>query len=217
MTGGVGAKRYGDGMAGQAAERTAEHTPEQTEGQTVERIPEQRVLAVPDQRFIRDELQRLVLADLLGPLGGPDEEFREDPLDRYIVGRLAPNGVAVEPETQDERPEAAAPDLLEGEPEPNAPNVPSLTPSALGFTACVDGAVSALAVTAAWAQYERVESQREEFAGRRVWQRQPRGGTVHVPLVEGTLPARPVDPEQPQVVVRGRARRRGDQIGRAHV
>ncbi|WP_460806765.1 hypothetical protein [Micromonospora zhanjiangensis] len=40
------------------------------------------VLVVPDERVIRDELQRLVLADLLGPLGGPDEEIanREDPL-----------------------------------------------------------------------------------------------------------------------------------------
>ena len=43
------------------------------------------VLAVPAPEAIRDELQRLVLADLLGPLGGPEEEFLgEDPLDRYI-------------------------------------------------------------------------------------------------------------------------------------
>ena len=62
---------------------------------TVTPVTGQGVLAVPDERFIRDELQRLVLADLHGPLGGPEEEFptEENPLDRYILGRLAPNGV----------------------------------------------------------------------------------------------------------------------------
>jgi hypothetical protein len=39
-------------------------------------------------------LQRLVLADLYGPLGGETEEFgTESPTDRYLVGRLAPDGV----------------------------------------------------------------------------------------------------------------------------
>src|SRR5438046_2582100 len=133
------------------------------------------VLTVPDERVIRDELQRLVLADLLGPLGGPEEEFptREDPLDRYVVGRLAPNGVSVDPDTQDELSEAAAPDILEGDAEPSAPNVPSLTPSALGFTACVGADVTALRITGKWARYERVTSQHEEHAGKRVWRRQP--------------------------------------------
>jgi len=127
----------------------------------------QGVLAVPDGRVIRDELQRLVLADLLGPLGGPEEEFptREDPLDRYILGRLAPNGVSVDPDTQDELSDAAAPDTMEGDAEPSPPNVPSLAPSALGFTACVAGDVPALRVTGNWARYERITSEREEFAG----------------------------------------------------
>jgi hypothetical protein len=118
------------------------------------------VLAVPDERVIRDELQRLVLADLLGPLGGPEEEFptREDPLDRYILGRLAPSGVSVEPDTQDELSDTGTPDLEEGDPEPGAPNAPSLAPSAIGFTACVAAGVETLLVTAAWAHYQRVES-----------------------------------------------------------
>lgn len=46
-------------------------------------VTDQTVLTVPDVRVVRDELQRLVLVDLLGPLGGEREEFgREDPLDR---------------------------------------------------------------------------------------------------------------------------------------
>jgi hypothetical protein len=147
------------------------------------------VLAVPNERVIRDELQRMVLADLHGPLGGPDEEFRhDDPVDRYILGRLAPNGVAVSPDTQDELPDAAAPDILEGESEPSAPAVPSLAPSALGFTACVDGAATALRFSGARARYERAASEREEHDGRRVWRRQPQGDTITVPLT-GTAAA----------------------------
>jgi hypothetical protein len=167
------------------------------------------VLAVPDEQVIRDELQRLVLADLLGPLGGPEEEFpgREDPLDRYILGRLAPSGVSVEPDTQDELADTGAPDLEEGDPEPGAPNAPSLAPSAIGFTACAAADVDTLRVTAAWAHYQRVESEREEHLGRRVWRRQQRGGTVTITVAEGHLAESVIDPEQPQVVVRGRARR----------
>ncbi|MEH1014216.1 DISARM system helicase DrmA [Micromonospora sp. CPCC 206060] len=166
------------------------------------------VLAVPDERVIRDKLHRLVLADLLGPLGDPDEEFptREDPLERYVLGRLAPNGVSVDPATQDELGDAAAPDIVEGSAEPSAPNVPSLAPSALGFTACVDGEVTALRVTASWGRYVRTTSRQEERAGRQVWQRQQRGGEKLVPLRDGPLPVLALDPAQPEVVVRGRAR-----------
>ncbi|XTZ17892.1 DISARM system helicase DrmA [Micromonospora echinospora] len=169
----------------------------------------QGVLAVPDTRIIRDELQRMVLADLLGPLGGPEEEFptREDPIDRYVLGRLAPSGDVVDPSTQDALADAAVPDPVEGDAEPSAPSAPSLNPSALGFTATVDGAMTALRVTAAWARYERVESRREEHAGKRVWRRCPRSGTVTVPLREGLLRAEPVDKGEPKVVVRGRVRR----------
>jgi hypothetical protein len=171
------------------------------------------VLAVPDGRVIRDELQRLVLADLLGPLGGPDEEFPsgEDPLDRYILGRLAPSGATVAPETQDARTEAGEPDPLEGETEPSAPNVPSLAPSALGFTACVAGDVTALTVTARWGRYERTTSTDEAHLGRRVWRRHRQGGSRTITLVEGTIDAAPVDRTQPAVVVRGRVRRLGGQ------
>ena len=68
------------------------------------------VLEVPTQAVIRDELHRLVLADLHGPLGGETEEFaNERPTDRYIVGRLAPDGTVIEPDTQDETADAAVP------------------------------------------------------------------------------------------------------------
>jgi hypothetical protein len=42
------------------------------------------------------------------------------------------------------------------------PNVPSLNPSALGFTAHVDGQAAELRATAKWARYEQAPSEREE-------------------------------------------------------
>jgi hypothetical protein len=38
-------------------------------------VSEQAVLQAPSEQEIRDKLQRLVLADLRGPLGRDDEEF----------------------------------------------------------------------------------------------------------------------------------------------
>lgn len=53
---------------------------------------------------IRDELTEMVVKDLLGPAGGPNEELdqREDRVTgRYLVGMLAPKSTTVEAEEQD--------------------------------------------------------------------------------------------------------------------
>ncbi len=53
----------------------------------------------PSARQVREELERLVLGDLLGPKGGVrDEELTEAPRDWYLIGMLAPRrtGVAAE-------------------------------------------------------------------------------------------------------------------------
>ena len=43
----------------------------------------------PSPSAIRDELERLVLLDLLGPAGGPEEEVEDSSVrDRYLVGAL---------------------------------------------------------------------------------------------------------------------------------
>ena len=175
---------------------------------TVRRVIEQAVLDVPREREIRDELQRLVLADLHGPLGGDDEEFTgENPIDRYPLGRLAPRGEVLEPDDQDELAAADAGAAGEADPEPSAPSVPSLNPSAVGFTAHVDGQAAELRVTATWARYEFTPSEREETLGKRMWRRAQQGGTVRLRLAEGLLTPQPPDPDQPDVVVRGRARK----------
>src|SRR5438128_928721 len=48
-------------------------------------------LQIPPPSAVRDELEKLVLADLHGPAGGPDEELDEASVsERYLVGMLAP-------------------------------------------------------------------------------------------------------------------------------
>ncbi len=54
-------------------------------------MAETSVLAVLIPATLRAELERLVLLELLGPAGGPDEEINEASVqDRYLVGMLAP-------------------------------------------------------------------------------------------------------------------------------
>ncbi|MFE6609495.1 DISARM system helicase DrmA [Amycolatopsis sp. NPDC057786] len=172
-------------------------------------MTEQPVLGVPSAKEIRDELQQLVLNDLLGPLDGPEEELSggESPIDRYLLGRLAPKDVAIEPEQQDDFSRVDAGDAVEPDPQPTAPNVVSLTPSALGFTAHVDGKATKLLVTAKWGRYERGTSEREETAGKQVWRREQMEGSVVVPLTPGLIPRLSPSSDQPDVVVRGRVRR----------
>ena len=165
------------------------------------------VLVVPTAAVIRDELHQLVLADLLGPLGGEFEEFgNERPTDRYILGRLAPEGTVIEPDTQDETADTDNADLGEEQPEPSAPNIVSLAPSALGCTVYVTGDTSKLHVRAEWAWYRRTVPETEsEFS--LVWQRVPVHGSATVALSEGELRPVQVHAEHQQILLRGRARR----------
>ncbi|MFP8885769.1 DISARM system helicase DrmA [Streptomyces mangrovi] len=177
------------------------------------------VLAAPTPQRIRDELAELVVTDLLGPIGGETEELPGNPADHYIIGRLAPGGAVsggevtpsgqlIEPDELDGNPVAAIPDTEEGDHDPDAPNVPSLQPSALGMTFRVDGSVDELRVHCSWARYEPGPSHDPEQTGR-VWHRRPFSGPVTVRLrEEGPVEAGPVlRGEFPRVVVRGRARR----------
>jgi hypothetical protein len=47
------------------------------------------VLAAPSPGAVRDELAELVVRDLLGPVGGDEEEVADSPTDWYVLGRLA--------------------------------------------------------------------------------------------------------------------------------
>ena len=57
----------------------------------------------PTQVQIRQELQRLVLNDLLGPAGGKEEIIDELYVrDRYILGLLAPRGQSALPDDDED-------------------------------------------------------------------------------------------------------------------
>src|SRR5690348_2106917 len=41
-------------------------------------------------RELRGEVEQLMRDDLIGPVGGPEEELLEPPVDTYLLGMLAP-------------------------------------------------------------------------------------------------------------------------------
>ena len=49
---------------------------------------------IPSQHQLRAELEKMVIADLLGPAAGDQEEITERSVrERYVIGVLAPNRV----------------------------------------------------------------------------------------------------------------------------
>ncbi|RCV58157.1 DISARM system helicase DrmA [Marinitenerispora sediminis] len=184
---------------------------------------EGRVLQPPSERAVRAELEELVIADLYGPIGGDEhEEFSgERPTDRYILGRLAPNGAVVRPDDQDSYAESGVDHLsnpgVDPDPadtEPEAPAVPSLSCSAHGFTAYVAKGTERLRVRASWARY--VEAKPDDGSGRaRVRRREPRSGETVIELREGEIRPRYLDPDpdiRKHVAVRGRVRALDDHL-----
>ena len=174
------------------------------------------VLAPPSPAALRAELERLVILDLLGPAGGPEEEIAEGGVrDRYLVGMLAPRQQQVAPEEQDDLDPAGedAPD--DGPIDRGATQAPTMFPSSFGLTFTVDGAAQLLQVTASWGRYHRVKSEtlttEKTGAPATVWKREPMGGQPHpIRLRAGPVAAFPADPAQPEVVVRGIVRRSTD-------
>jgi Helicase conserved C-terminal domain len=164
----------------------------------------------PTDREVRDELERLVLGDLLGPKGSvQDEELTESPRDWYLLGMLAPRRTGVPAEELD--PLAHAGDLPgdDAQPEPAAPPVRTLFPSSIGLTCSIDGAASEVRLTGRWGRYRRERGSAEDKEGSPglVWRRYPAGGSALLRLGEGEFGPIPLDPEQPQVIARGRVRR----------
>ncbi len=173
----------------------------------------QTILQPLSPSVLRDELERLVLLDLLGPAGGPEEELEDGSVrDRYLVGALAPSEQQTIPEEMDE---LAIPDDGAGEDsasDEGALQIASLYPSSLGFSFCVDDAATSLSVTAAWGYYRREHSETlktPKGAPKMVWKRRQMGAETKLfPLKDGPIPPWSPEPlEQPDVVVKGLMRR----------
>ena len=155
-------------------------------------------------RELRDEIEELIRDDLIGPIGGPEEELDDAPVDRYVLGLLAPrfsfsptgsNGSAGSGQDDDEDPiavDALPEDGLadggvtadsgeEGTAEERPPAVDQLVPSSFGMTFALDGDCEELQVDASWGAYARQTSeQRLDRDGKpaRVWRRRQCGGEV---------------------------------------
>jgi hypothetical protein len=197
--------------------------------------PPKVLLAAPPPVKMREELEQLVLNDLLGPAGGPEEEVDERNItDRYLIGMLAPQRRRIGPDTPEEREEDAPPgrrrvvapeeqdDLAvagvdsaeEGTTESEAQSA-TFYPSSFGMSFCVDGEAAALRVRASWGRYRRVASATlfnpKSGNPKLIWKREPMGGVLEdVPLQVGPLEAMLPDPRQPEVIVRGLVRRLGE-------
>jgi len=172
----------------------------------------------PAPETIRQELHDAVVADLLGPAEGPEEEVVETSVRvRYLVGQLAPRDLVLEPDEQDDLPQEGTNQPDEPEPEEDRLQAESLIPSSMGLTFAVDAEVDQIVVEASWGRYERRKSEGLHLTpsggNRTVWKRIPSGGDVTIDLVPGPIQAAP-GAEAPDVVVRGaiRAGAHGDWI-----
>src|SRR4051812_15109342 len=165
---------------------------------------------------LRDELERLVHDDLVGPIGGDFEELplNEPPSERYLAGMLAPReyqSVQTVPDEELATGNPATDSIEEGKAEPPAPAVEQLMPSAFGMTFVVEGGCEKLQVLASWGAYTRGKSEvaeTPEGRPRTMWQRTPAGGQPKGVALErdGDLDLVVPDSDFPEVSIRGRVR-----------
>jgi len=188
--------------------------PQETTG--TPEISSSPILTVPSPSALRAELERIVLNDLLGPAGGPEEEVDESHVsDRYLVGMLAPRQQRIDPEEFDELAAGGDDTTEDGAADTNTPQASTLFPSSFGMTFCVTGDATTLTVTARWGRYTRERSQTlvndKTNEPRLVWKRKPMEGTSQpIPLREGQMTPWVVTPEQPEVIVQGHMRKNGN-------
>jgi hypothetical protein len=143
---------------------------------------------------LRDRLERLVIADLLGPASGPDEIVDERTVrGRYLVSMLAPRGSSGIPEEYGDADPGGA-DSEDGTADAPAPKAAAvMLPSSIGLTFAVAADATALSVTARWGRYSRVEIheeryQRKDGGYRPVWQRTQIDATSPpIPLKPGKI------------------------------
>ena len=158
---------------------------------------------------IREELQTLVLNDLLGPAGGPEEEVNELRVsERYLVGMLAPKRQPITADAYEELAISGEEANEDGQTDTSAPPAESLLPSSFGLTFAVDGQTKALKITARWGRYSRVDSEvltnPKTGNPQKVWKRTPVENTSEpLKLRPGTIRPWIVSPDQPNVFVQG--------------
>jgi len=195
------------------------------------------ILREPSPYEIREELERLVVADLLGPAGGPEEEVDEDRVrERYLVGFLAPRqslpeeGGAARPGARltdeeardvddidafDELGQAGTDSHDEGTTDQSVSRSGRMFPSSIGMTFSVAGETRALRITARWGRYVREHSETakdKEGNPLLIWKRTPvEGVSEPIRLEEGKIARWEPSEEHPNVYVKGKLRRSNDE------
>jgi hypothetical protein len=104
---------------------------------------------------LRNELTDMVVRDLLGPAGGPDEELdqREDhAYQRYLVGMLAHKASEIPGGELDELATGEGDEGEEGAPESGVPAGSTYFPSSMGLSFVVEPEIKEILVEAQWGQ-----------------------------------------------------------------
>ncbi|WP_208449846.1 DISARM system helicase DrmA [Burkholderia ambifaria] len=162
---------------------------------------------------LRDELTDMVIRDLLGPAGGPDEElnqYEDHAYQRYLVGMLAPKGSEIAGGELDELATGDGDEGEDGVPESGVPAGGTYFPSSLGLSFVVAADAQQIVVDAEWGQYLRVRSDTQvnkDGNPANVWKRNPvTAPSLTLDLKDGTL--KPIVPhkDHPLVQLQGRIR-----------
>jgi ADP-ribose pyrophosphatase YjhB (NUDIX family) len=165
---------------------------------------------------IRDGLTIMVVNDLLGPAGGPEEELdqREDhAYGRYLVGLLAPKAVKVSSDEMDELGTGQKDDPEVGKSDVATPPADTFFPNSIGLSFVIDGEAKAIRVRTNWGRYRRIKSDKQvnkkTGAEATVWKREPMNGDdLMLPLKDGFFgPLMPRADTDESVVVQGKMRR----------
>lgn len=170
-------------------------------------------LAAPTPHAIRDELTDIVIRDLLGPAGGPNEElskYEDHVYQRYLVGMLAPKDSKVSEEELDELATGEGDEGEEGAQDAGVPAGSTYFPSSMGMSFVVAAKIKEIVIEAEWGHYLRVKSEfqkNKEGNPANVWQRKH---VVAAPLLlkltEGYILPQPLHPQYPLVLLQGRMR-----------
>jgi hypothetical protein len=184
-------------------------------GDFVESPPPKSILPIPSPFALREEFERAIVKDLLGPAGRSQKELLESVQSRYLVGMLAPKQSAIGREEMDEHEVVGVESGEEGSTDSGVSLRESLRPSSLGMSFCVAADAGSIVISARWGQYVRVHSQtaknQETGSPLMVWKRIPVEETSPpVRLKEGLLKPWIVTPKRPEVSVQGAVRKHDD-------
>lgn len=164
-------------------------------------------------RELRDELTDMVIRDLLGPAGGPEEELdqREDHVyQRYLVGMLAPKASEIAGGEQDELAATAGDEGEEGNAEVGVPAGSTYFPSSMGFSFVVAGEAKEIVIETSWGHYLRVKSDtqvKSDGSPANVWKRQSIApDPLTLQLRDGMIAPQAVHVDHPLVLLQGRMR-----------